>query len=164
MDFKNARLAGSPHHFLTRLAGGWIGTTKLWIKPGVLADESPVQGSIQLVLDGRFALYLYQGSIEGEPQHGIFTFGYNTQLNRYEASWVDSWHNNTFIMFCTGDALENGFQVLGGYTDPSGGPDWGWRTEVVLEDANHLTITTYNINPEGNETKATETKLTRISK
>ena len=129
-----------------------------------LADEAPVAGSIQLVLDGRFALYLYQGSIEGEPQHGMFTFGYNTQLDRFEASWVDSFHTNTAIMFCTGTASDHGFSVLGSYPDPTGGPDWGWRTEVDLIDKDHLTITAYNISPEGGEAKATEANLTRIEK
>jgi hypothetical protein len=156
--------SGSPHRFLASLAGSWTGTSKLWLEPDKLADESPVVGSIQLVLDGRFAIYLYQGSIEGEAQHGMFTFGYNTQLNRYEASWVDSFHNNTAIMFCTGTATESGFSVLGSYTDPAGGPDWGWRTEVEFVDEDHLTITAYNIHPEYGEAKATEAKLTRIKK
>lgn len=156
--------SGSPHHFLASLASGWTGTAKLWIEPGKLADESPVLGTITLVLEGRFAIYLYQGSIEGEPQHGMFTFGYNTTLEQYEASWVDSFHNNTGIMFCTGYAIENGFQVLGSYPDPTGGPDWGWRTEVELVDHDHLTITAYNIHPEYGEAKATEAKLTRIKK
>ena len=117
--------SGSPHHFLSRLAGNWTGSSKLWLEPNSLTDESPVAGSIQIILDGRFALYLYQGSIEGEPQHGMFTLGYNTQLDRFEASWVDSFHNNTAIMFCIGSAKENGFSVLGSYPDPTGGPDWG---------------------------------------
>jgi hypothetical protein len=156
--------SGSPHHFLARLVGGWTGTSKLWLEPDVLTDESPVQGSIQLVLDGRFALYLYQGSVEGEPQQGIFTFGYNTLSDQYEASWMDSWHNNTSIMFCVGSAKENGFSVLGGFPDLNGGPDWGWRTEVELVDADHLLITAYNISPEGDETKATEARLTRVKK
>jgi hypothetical protein len=115
-------------------------------------------------LEGRFAIYLYQGSIEGEAQHGMFTFGYNTTLEQYEASWVDSFHNNTGIMACTGYAIENGFQVLGSYPDPTGGPDWGWRTEVELVDHDHLTITAYNIHPEYGEVKATEAKLTRVKK
>lgn len=164
MAFEGSNQSGSPHHFFAQLAGNWAGTSKLWIEPGKLADESPVIGSIQLVLDGRFALYLYQGSIEGEAQHGLFTFGYNTTRDRYEASWVDSWHNNTAIMFCTGSALENGFQVLGSYPDPNGGPDWSWRTEVQLVDEDHLLITAYNISPEGGEAKATEARLTRVKK
>ena len=156
--------SGSPHHFLAQLAGGWTGTSKLWLEPDKLADESPVLGTITLVLEGRFAIYLYQGSIEGEPQHGMFTFGFNTTLEQYEASWVDSFHNNTGIMFCTGYAIENGFQVLGSYPDPTGGPDWGWRTEVELIDHDHLTITAYNIHPEYGEAKATEARLTRVKK
>ena len=156
--------SGSPHHFLASLAGGWTGTSKLWLEPDKLADESPVVGSIQLILEGRFAIYLYQGSIEGEAQHGMFTFGYNTLTDQYEASWVDSFHNNTAIMFCVGKPTENGFSVIGSYPDPAEGPDWGWRTEVELVDEDHLTITAYNIHPEYGEAKATEAKLTRIKK
>jgi uncharacterized protein DUF1579 len=164
MTFESSSQSGSPHHFLAKLVGGWIGTSKLWVEPDMLTDESPVQGSVQLVLGGRFALYLYQGSVEGEPQQGIFTFGYNTLLDQYEASWVDSYHNNTAIMFCVGSARENGFSVLGSYPDPTGGPDWGWRTEVELIDKDHLLITAYNIDPEGGEAQATEANLTRVKK
>ena len=156
--------SGSPHHFLRQLVGGWTGMSRLWMEPDKLTDESPVVGSVQLVLEGRFALYLYQGSIEGEPQHGMFTFGYNTFTDQYEASWVDSFHNNTAIMFCVGRPTERGFSVLGSYPDPTGGPDWGWRTEVELIDNDHLVITAFNIMPDGMEAQATEATLTRVKK
>ncbi len=147
--------SGSPHHFLAQLAGNWQGTSKLWFEPDKIASDTPLVGTIQLVLDGRYALFLYQSSIEGETQHGMFTFGYNTHLNQYEASWVDSFHTNTSIMFCIGREIENGFSVLGSYPDPSGGPDWGWRTDVELRE-DELIITAYNVMPEGDESKATE--------
>lgn len=161
MTFSNS--IDTPHHFFARMAGNWKGTSKLWLEPDKLTDEAPIVGTIQLLLDGRFALFLYQSSIEGETQHGMFTFGYNITLEQYEASWVDSFHNSTGIMFCTGNEKENGFSVLGSYPDPSGGPDWNWRTEVALS-GNQLTLTAYNITPEGDEAKATEMILTRLKK
>jgi hypothetical protein len=164
MTFEDSRPSGSPHHLLARLAGGWTGTSRLWLEPDTLADEAPMVGNIQLILDGRFALFLYQSSIQGETQHGMFTFGYNTTLDRYEGSWVDSFHNNTAIMFCVGTSMENGFSVLGSYPDPTGGPDWGWRTLVQLLDDDHLLVTAYNILPDGEEARATEARLTRVKK
>ncbi len=155
-------ISSTPHHFLARLAGNWKGTSKLWLEPDKLADESPVVGTIQLILEGRFALYLYQGSIEGEPQHGMFTFGYNTTLEQFEASWMDSFHNSTAIMFCIGAEMANGFSVTGSYPDPTGGPDWGWRTEIQLIDPDQLIITAYNISPQDGEAKATEARLKRV--
>ena len=153
--------SSTPHRFFAKLTGNWTGKARLWLEPGKLANESPVVATIQLLLEGRYALYLYQGSIEGEAQHGMFTFGYNITLEQFETSWVDSFHTGTGIMFCIGAEKENGFSVTGSYPDPTGGPDWGWRTEVELVDSNHLTITAYNITPEGEETKAVETKLQR---
>jgi hypothetical protein len=154
--------SSTPHHFLARIVGAWMGQTRTWLDPLAEPHYSPIQGSIQLILEGRFAIYIYQTSIDGEPQHGMFTFGYNTTKDQYEASWVDSFHNNTAIMFCEGKQKEDGFFVLGSYPDPTGGPDWGWRTEVELVDNHHLSITAYNISPEGNEAQAIEMKLNRM--
>ncbi len=162
MAVEDSRSPNSPHRFLAGIVGGWAGKTLTWLEPDGTPSEAQTQGSVQLILDGRFALYLYQSSMDGEPLHGLYTFGYNTTLDRYETSWVDSFHINTAIMFCVGEAKGSGFWVLGSYPDPSGGPDWGWRTEVELVDRDHLSITSFNISPEGGEAKAAKTQLKRI--
>ena len=163
MTSEESRLTGTPHQFLAQLVGGWAGKTLTWLEPEGIPRQAQTQGSIQLVLDGRFILYLYQTSMDAQPQHGLFTFGYNTTLDRWEASWIDSYHNNTAIMFCTGQQKgPSGFMVVGASPDPTGGPDWSWRTEVDLLDHDHLLIRAYNISPEGAESKAIETQLSRV--
>lgn len=144
------------------MVGGWAGKTLTWLEPEGVPRQAQTQGSVQLVLDGRFALYLYQTSMEAQPQHGLFTFGYNTTLDRWEASWIDSFHNNTAIMFCIGQQKGSGFFVVGTYPDATGGPDWSWRTEVELLDHDHLLIRAYNVSPEGAEYKSLETQLNRV--
>lgn len=164
MSFPASHPEGSPHRFFARLVGAWAGTTRTWQDADAEPGESKTQGSVQLILDGRFIVYLYQSSIDGEPQHGMFTFGYDTTLDQYEASWVDSFHNNTAIMYCIGAARANGFSVLGSYPDPDGGPDWGWRTDVELLDPDHLSISAFNISPEGGEALVVKTLLNRVKR
>lgn len=152
------------HAQLHRLTGKWEGTTKVWFEPDKVADESPVNGTIKTILDGRFAMFEYKGSFGGKPLEGLAIYGYHLGLKKYQSAWLDSFHNGSAIMFSESQAGDP-FSVVGSYAyvTPTEVHHWRWRTDLVQESDDKVIITAYNISPEGEEVKATETTLNKVA-
>jgi hypothetical protein len=146
---------------LGSLTGAWEGTAKTWFEPGVLADTSPIHGRIRQPATASFIIYEYESSVAGEYFTGTAIFGFNIYTKEFEMAWTDSGHQSTNIMFATGHAVKGGISVLGSYKDPSGGPDWGWRTEIIRTGAQELTVTAYNITPDGQEAVGLQSVMVR---
>src|SRR5688572_18944790 len=161
--FKASKASGA-HHQLSKLEGEWKGITRVWFDPAKLEDESPITGTMRLLMDGKYILHEYKTKFGDKEVTGMAIYAYNLDLQKFQCAWIDSFHTATMILFSEGRKADQKMGVLGSYAylTPNTEQYWGWRTNIEVVSTEEIIITAFNISPGGDETRATETVYERV--
>jgi hypothetical protein len=147
---------------LQRLLGNWEGITSTWFEPGKPAVEETNRGTFKVGVNENFVVYEYESTLQGSPFKGMAMYGYDAAQKKFQSSWVDSFHMGGAIMFSEGESTESGFSIIGSYLYES--VRYNWRTNLEIVNDDEITLTSYYISLEGEESKAVETVYKRVSK
>jgi Protein of unknown function (DUF1579) len=145
---------------LLACAGNWRGTNRLQDLHTGTPEETPSTAVVTPVLGGRFVRIDYTWLYHGEPQEGSLLIGHEKKINVVTAHWIDTWHMSDKVMVCGGAAIDAEILVLGNYAAPPG-HDWGWRISIAPEEGERFSITMFNVEPNGRESFAVESRYTR---
>jgi hypothetical protein len=98
---------GPQHQMLAKLAGKWNFTMRMYMGgPGAPPSESNGTCDMQSLLGGRYLVQNAKGMVNGMPFEGMGINGYDNDMQKYVATWMDNM--GTMIMTGTGTADSTG--------------------------------------------------------
>lgn len=155
------------HARLARMAGRWSGSAKTYVDPSVPEPEvARWQGTIEMVLGGRFLRFTYASRAMGQPIAGELTLAYEKGDRIYRMSWIDSAHTSSAILVSESKPVPESstasiISAFGTYFAGEGQPRWGWRTELDDQTEGALRIRMFNVTPDGEESLGVDIELAR---
>lgn len=118
---------------------------------------------VSFAVTGMVIQFDYSWEFESDREEGLLLMGYDHIKNKISMSWADSWRQNPGFMMSEGSMnSEKSISAKAEY-EVSEGPNWGWRTEIILKSDNNFDFEMYNITPQGGELLAVKVEYTKAS-
>ncbi|MFN2382910.1 MAG: DUF1579 domain-containing protein, partial [Gemmatimonadota bacterium] len=129
-------------------------TSQMWMAPGAPPVASSGTASYAMVMDGRYLMENYEGSMMGMPFRGHAITGYDNNKKEYFNIWIDNMGTGYMLTSGQWDDAARTLTLTGTYDDPiTGAEDQAVRSVSHHVDADHMTYTMYMPGPDGQEFK-----------
>lgn len=159
--YMKAATPGAEHEKLAATAGTYTTVSRWWQAPGAPPEEATGSAERSTLLDGRYVVEKYRGTMMGMPFEGMGVTGYDNVEQRYVTIWVDNMSTGIFMML--GQADESGNLVFRGeYKDPASGQTKTMRS-VSSRTAGGETFEMYDVAADGSEFKVFEIVYTKAT-
>jgi Protein of unknown function (DUF1579) len=142
-----------------KLVGMWDGSNRLTMAPTDPVRDSDSTACVGLEANKKFLKINYEWSFDGKPHEGLMIFGFGKE-SKMTSVWIDSFHQSGDFMNCVGTIEGDKISVKAHYTQPEYS-DWAWRTNVEFISEDSFTFTMFNVEPDGTEHVAVESKFDR---
>lgn len=155
---------GPQHEGLKKMEGNFTAKVKMYMSPDAPPEESEGKLENHMILDGRYLVGEFQGTMMGMSYEGASLVGYDNQRQKWLSIWVDNMSTGAMIM--EGEEDESGKVT---YTGEFPCPVYGnaitpFRQVFEMKDADHQRFEMYQTAPDGKEHKMMEIEYTRVGK
>ncbi|HEY7086596.1 MAG TPA: DUF1579 domain-containing protein [Tepidisphaeraceae bacterium] len=159
--FTKLATPGPQHEGLKPMAGTFDAEVTSVMAPGAPPDVSKAVMKNEMVLDGRFLRSTCEGSMMGQPFHGVGYTGYDNLKKKYVGVWMDTM--GTMMMVSEGSADPSGKVLTFTSTmpDPETGKDMNCRQVVTIASNDKHTMEMFAPGPDGKEYKCMTIVYTR---
>jgi len=107
--WEKAGTPGDNHKMLQKMVGSWTTSNKAWMGPGE-PEVSPGTCEVKSIMDGRYLVEEFTGSMMGKPFVGHSMSGYDNLKKKFVSTWIDNM--STGIMYGEGAVNTDGKMTM----------------------------------------------------
>lgn len=145
---------GPQHAHLAEGVGRYSMTIKSWMEPGMEPMVSEGTAVRSLELGGRVLVEEVEGSVMGQPFHGVGRTGYDNVTEQYWSTWNDNMSTGLIVLY--GSMGEDGSSSFEGEApDPMTGGTSTMKIKGRMEGDKEISDF-YMVAPDGSEIKTME--------
>jgi hypothetical protein len=142
---------GPEHKVLGGRVGKWNALVRVWNEPGGQPSFDTGTAEIRWILGERYIEETFEGTLLGQPFHGVGFTGFDNIKEKYFTTWMDSGGTGVLHSEGTFDAASQSVTYAGECPDAN---EWTYvkcRTVEKMIDADLWTAQMYTPGPDGKD-------------